>query len=54
MTFDIDRNIPPIEAEVNLEKCSTCIHEKYLYTREDGTKVWECDTHTCDYKERDE
>ena len=34
--------------------CTICIHEKYLYTKEDGTKVFECDTHTCEYKEKDE
>ena len=34
--------------------CETCEHNRYLYTKPNGTKVFECDTHTCEYKETDE
>lgn len=34
--------------------CESCIHNHYLYTKADGTKVWECDTHECEYKENGE
>ena len=34
--------------------CESCIHNKYLYTKDDGTRVYECDTHCCEYKEKDE
>ena len=34
--------------------CDTCIHNHYLYTKADGTKVWECDTHECEYEENKE
>ena len=33
--------------------CDTCIHNHYLHTKSDGTKVFKCDTHTCEYKEID-
>ena len=35
----------------NPDMCDNCIHNKFLYTKEDGTKVWECDTHCCEYVE---
>ena len=37
--------------QTNEPDCESCTHNKYLYTKEDGTKVWECDTHECEYEE---
>lgn len=34
--------------------CTTCVHCKYLRTQDDGTKVFECDTHNCEYEENKE
>lgn len=38
----------------NPDMCDSCKHNKYLYTKADGTKVWECDTHECEYEEIEE
>ena len=38
----------------NPDMCNNCTHNKFLYTKSDGTKVWECDTHECEYEEKKE
>ena len=42
------------DLEAKEENCDICIHNKYLYTKADETKVFECNTHTCEFEEIEE